>query len=452
MNITEKVAKILYKWIEHMPRKPDGILYSDTVRKDLQLLEPTADIQQRQKEYVIGKLSICSLVLFAGVLLSITLWIKDSSNTQIVDNRIYRPSYGEGSRSICLEAGNENETAKLEVVLSEREYTKTELEELYQAFLVELETAILGENTSLDTVVYDLKLVDCIEGYPFMVEWEVPLEYIDCDGKLLQETLENPVVVELTAKISCDAFDSCYKIGCNIHNRAKSFSMQEKLVQEWKALEENSRQQEYVTLPSEFRNQAIEWSKSREHTGLLFFLLTIVSAVLLFLGKDRDLHKQVEIRGEQMQEDYAEIVSKFALLTGAGMTLQGAWTRIVGDYQKKSAQTKTKRFAYEEMLSAIYEINNGCSFKLAIEHFGRRCGLSCYTKFSTLLSQNLRKGSNNLSQLLQAEAREAFEERKHIARKQGEKAATKLLVPMMILLAVVMIIIIVPSMASYFGY
>lgn len=452
MNITEKVAKKLYKWIEHMPRKPDGILHSDAVREDLQLLEPTADIQQKQKEYVITKLSLCSLVLVGGVLLSLALWIKDCENAQIVDNRIYRPSYGEGSQSIRLEAGNENETAKLEVALSEREYTNTELEELYQAFLSELETAILGDNTSFDSIVYDLELVDIIEGYPFTVEWEVPLEYIDYDGKLLQDTLENPVVVELTAKISCDAFDRNYHIACYIHNRAKSFSLEEKLSKEWKNLEESSRQQEYVTLPSEFHNQKMEWHKSREHTGLLFLLLTLLSVVLLFLGKDRDLHRQVETRGEQMQADYAEIVSKFALLIGAGMTVQGAWTRIAGDYQKKIRQTGSKHFAYEEMLLTIYEMNNGCSSKLAIEHFGRRCGLSCYTKFSTLLSQNLRKGTTNLSQLLQAEAKEAFEERKHAARKQGEKAATKLLGPMMILLAVVMIIIIVPSMASYFAY
>lgn len=66
-------------------------------------------------------------------------------------------------------------------------------------------------------------------------------------------------------------------------------------------------------------------------------------------------------------------------------------------------------------------------------------------RFGTLLSQNLRKGSKGLSELLKRETGEMFEERKKQARKLGEEAGTKLMIPLFMMLAVVFIIVIVPA-------
>lgn len=62
-----------------------------------------------------------------------------------------------------------------------------------------------------------------------------------------------------------------------------------------------------------------------------------------------------------------------------------------------------------------------------------------------MLSQNLRKGTKGLSELLQREAAGAFEERKTAARKVGEETSTKLLGPMFLMLGVVLMIIVVPA-------
>ena len=86
----------------------------------------------------------------------------------------------------------------------------------------------------------------------------------------------------------------------------------------------------------------------------------------------------------------------------------------------------------------------------AYEHFGRRCRIPSYNKLATLLSQNIRKGAANLPLLLREESKDAFEERKHLARSMGEKAGTKLLVPMMMLLGITLVIIMVPAFQTYF--
>ena len=69
-------------------------------------------------------------------------------------------------------------------------------------------------------------------------------------------------------------------------------------------------------------------------------------------------------------------------------------------------------------------------------------------KFSTLLAQNLRKGSKGLLALLEYEAMDAFENRKQMTKRLAEEAGTKLLAPMMIMLILVMVIIMTPAFQS----
>ena len=87
------------------------------------------------------------------------------------------------------------------------------------------------------------------------------------------------------------------------------------------------------------------------------------------------------------------------------------------------------RFAYEEMAKTCNEMQSGVTELESYEQFGKRCGLKAYRKLAALLTQNLRKGSKGLSELLRTEADQAFEERKAAAKKRGEEAGTKLLLP-----------------------
>ena len=53
-----------------------------------------------------------------------------------------------------------------------------------------------------------------------------------------------------------------------------------------------------------------------------------------------------------------------------------------------------------------------------------------------------------MTNLLELEAEEAFEERKSMARKLGEEAGTKMLFPMILMLGAVMLILAFPAMHS----
>ena len=98
---------------------------------------------------------------------------------------------------------------------------------------------------------------------------------------------------------------------------------------------------------------------------------------------------------------------------------------------------------------AVHEMDSGISESEAYYRFGERCGQVRYKTFSTLLVQNLQKGSRQLSQMLEAESLEAWDERKRKARIVGEEAATKLLFPMILMMGVVMAIVMIPAMISF---
>ncbi|MEG2350242.1 MAG: hypothetical protein RSB57_07010, partial [Hungatella sp.] len=80
--------------------------------------------------------------------------------------------------------------------------------------------------------------------------------------------------------------------------------------------------------------------------------------------------------------------------------------------------------------------------------FGRRCQLQPYLKLSSMLEQNRKTGTKNLSSLLSAEMAEAWEQRKTIAKRMGEEAGTRLLLPLFMMLGIVMVMIMVPAMLS----
>ena len=96
----------------------------------------------------------------------------------------------------------------------------------------------------------------------------------------------------------------------------------------------------------------------------------------------------------------------------------------------------------------MYRIRGGMPEGECYEDFGVRCREPSYRRFGMLLSQNLRKGSKGLTDILEREAADAFEDRKKLAKKLGEEAGTKLMIPLFMMLAIVFAIVTVPAFFS----
>ena len=205
----------------------------------------------------------------------------------------------------------------------------------------------------------------------------------------------------------------------------------------------------YYYLPEEWNGKHLEWEQPKDTTGNLISALGLVAAAAVVIAKRRE-EESVQIkRREQMLMDYPGLVMKFTLLVQAGLTARKAFQKIAMDYGKR--EEGNNRAAYEEIRTACYEMDSGVSEAEAYRRFGERCGQVKYKTLSTLLIQNLQKGSRYLSDLLEKESVEAWEERKRKARVLGEAAATKLLLPMVLMLLVVMAVIMLPACLSFYG-
>ena len=206
---------------------------------------------------------------------------------------------------------------------------------------------------------------------------------------------------------------------------------------------------DYYYLPSEWKGHRLEWERPKEHTGELLASLGLFAAFVVLLKSTREKQEEEARRAEQLLMDYPGMVMKFALLIQAGMTARSAFRKMADDYERR--KTKRRYFAYEAVAAACYEMDSGVSEPEAYRRFGEKCGQMKYKTFSTLLIQNLQKGSRRMADILEQEALEAWDERKRKARVLGEAAATKLLVPMVMMLAVVMAIIMIPAFLSFYG-
>lgn len=204
----------------------------------------------------------------------------------------------------------------------------------------------------------------------------------------------------------------------------------------------------YYYLPEEWNGKHLEWEQPKDTTGNLISALGLVAAAVVIAKRREEESVQIK-RREQMLMDYPGLVMKFTLLVQAGLTARKAFQKIAMDYGKR--EEGNKRAAYEEIRTACYEMDSGVSEAEAYRRFGERCGQVKYKTLSTLLIQNLQKGSRYLSDLLEKESVEAWEERKRKARVLGEAAATKLLLPMVLMLLVVMAVIMLPACLSFYG-
>ncbi len=166
--------------------------------------------------------------------------------------------------------------------------------------------------------------------------------------------------------------------------------------------------------------------------GMFVGLLFAVAAYYYF---ETVTEKKIMKRSEEMLSDFSEVISKLALLTNAGMILREAWEEVA--YTGDGA-------IYIEMQNTVDQMNNGYSEIDAIFNFGTRCIIPEIKKFSSTIIQGLVKGNSELTLMLMEQSKEVWAAKKQYVRRQGEKAASKLMIPICIMFIGILVMILVP--------
>lgn len=171
----------------------------------------------------------------------------------------------------------------------------------------------------------------------------------------------------------------------------------------------------------------------------VYIFFGLGAAALIFYCVDCRIVNVIDKRDESIISDFPQMLSKMALLINAGMIMSEAWKNIAdtGD-----------GILYQEMKITESEIENGMSDIDAYTNFGERCGVVSVKKFTSMLVQNLTKGNKELVDFLTNASYESWEEKKHLVRRQGEKASNKLMIPLGLILVGIFVMILVPIVGN----
>lgn len=168
---------------------------------------------------------------------------------------------------------------------------------------------------------------------------------------------------------------------------------------------------------------------------ILALVVGLVFAGLAYYYFGTVTAKKILKRSEELLHDFSEVVSKLALLTNAGMILREAWQEVAFGGEG---------VIYTEMQTAVNEMNNGVADVDAIYNFGTRCIIPEIKKFTSTIIQGMTKGNSELTAMMQEQSKEVWQLKKQLVRREGEKAASKLLIPICIMFVGILIMILIP--------
>ncbi len=386
------------------------------------------------------------LVALTGFLLTVGFWTYSMYGHQPV-SRLERPEQGTGNREEELEVRIGGKTYPVDLILKEQKLSEEQVQERLKQTSDRLESMFLNGNSDLQHIDGTVSMPSSDPETGVNVQWYVSSwEYVTVDGTIKNESLTEQTEIQVQAVLELQGETGDWQRTIVIQPPSESVVEDQIRVLTWKLSELQKENGTELVLPEELNGNTLVWYTGKDTTWLLLGALSILTVFAMGLGEKQEEERALAERERRMQLAYPEIVSRMGLYMGAGISTRKAWERIVTGYRKEHESCNE---AYEEMCTALYEMQNGVPESTAYERFGARCRLPSYLKLGTLLSQNLRRGTKNLSDLLEEEAREAFENRKALAKKMGEECESKLLLPMILMLLTILVMIMYPAVTSF---
>ncbi|MDO4961289.1 MAG: hypothetical protein Q4E57_05475 [Eubacteriales bacterium] len=395
------------------------------------------------------------LCLAAAVVLAFASYMTASDAGLIgADNSIKRSDPGGTDKQYELNVqGIGDRTESIEVKVSAREFTEEEAAMRMAELIEELALYITGENEGLDCVKYDLTLKKTISGYEgIRLSWypEDP-GLISYEGVVDNLELTEPKQTSIRVSMKAGQHREEYALPVTVYPAEMKTAEDElkKLSSAILNADSNDLSGERMVLPSEIDGISLSYGVPPNNGWITILAVGIFAALLLGLKPEQDRRNELKKRETELLLDYSDMVSKLVIYMGAGMTAGNAWVRISDNYEDSVKAGKAEqRIVYEEMTRTSRELKKGVPESKAFADFAGRCSINCYLKLVSLLEQNRKTGDARSESALLMEAQESFEQRKNTARRLGEEAGTKLMLPLIISLITVMIIVAVPAMMT----
>jgi len=176
--------------------------------------------------------------------------------------------------------------------------------------------------------------------------------------------------------------------------------------------------------------------------GAAILGIGLALVIVLTYAMFDELNEKIRKRRESISRQFPNVASKLALLVTSGMIVDRAW--------KETAYSQETQL-YMEMRRTSEELDNLVSPESAYSDFISRCNTKETAKLASAILQNHSKGNAEIGRLLKDLAREAWQERRHTAKRDAEKANSKLMIPTMMLLLAILVMLMVPVAMNFSG-
>jgi len=168
---------------------------------------------------------------------------------------------------------------------------------------------------------------------------------------------------------------------------------------------------------------------------------SLVVLLAAYSGIDAERAKAIR-RREEIARQFPNVVSKLALLVCSGMIMARAW---------RETSRSAEGAIYAEMRRTSEELDQNIAPEAAYSAFISRCNTKETSKLASAILQNMSRGNAQVGELFRSMAKEAWLERRHNAKRDAEKANSKLMIPTMLLFISILILIMVPLAMSMGG-
>lgn len=381
-----------------------------------------------------------------GVLLTISI-ISDITQTNTITNGVINRAEIGGKK--------EDVTLRLEMDGTERDYvievsptqpTREEAEKYFDTAIMEIDKDMEGIRE-----IFPQK-EEYLNGI-VKAKWNLsPRGYVDASGKIRYEEIdEEGDIIQVNVILSCGRYERQYSFPWTV--LPQEISQQEKNMQQLQALLEEQMAKEgssQIELPVNLGGKELKWSQKKEYITPKILILEIIAVILLWLSLKEKKKRDEQKKLERMEKEYPDIVNQLSFLLGAGMTIRQAWNRVSAQYEfKKRELGARENEVYEAILRMNRRFAEGESERLIYQQFLQEIPTSCYRRLMRMLLGSTEKGMLGICERLEDESRLAYEQRVVQAKKLGEEASAKMLLPLMLMLVVVMGIVILPALIGF---
>ncbi len=393
------------------------------------------------------------------ILFLVLAFVMDRTSAGILDNKLKRNDTGKGDETIelLLNADDLEKDYNYQIDLKEVIPSKKQADELFEQAKSQIDKGFCEAGQEMEHVTGRVNMEDSYVSGIVEAEWMLSdYETVDIEGNIVQDAFSNSdesdgKIVNVSVVLTCGEYKQMYDFSFIAF--ADELDSSARLVKDIDTHIHSEMEQsgtDELVLPDEIDGVKLEWSQKKSGLVVKIALLEVIVIVLLFLSKKEKKKNELKEKNVRMQLEYPEIVSKMAVLMGAGMTVEQAWNRITSRYLNKRQKENIQKLpAYEEMLITEREISDGELGRKAYAGFAERVNIDCYQRFIRIILQSIHKGNRGVCEMLEKESEDAFNERRLLALKLGEEAGTKMLVPMMIMMIIVIAIVIAPAIIDF---